>query len=120
MGVLSTTLMVATLASVSAGPDSLAPPATAAVRAFAGAMAVAKTVADRCTGITVDEGLIEGLHERLHIGESDGPAIAVESRYVANLLSRTIGEARDVKSWCDATFDQYGPAGTTLPGLLSR
>ncbi len=113
-------MMAATLASVANGPDSLAPPVTPTVRAYAGAMAVAKTVSERCADMAVDANLLEGLQERLHIGESDGPAIAAEGRYVANLLARTITEAPDVKTWCDATYDQYGPTGTTLPGLLSR
>ncbi len=116
-----TTLATAALLAVAATPeDGVQAPPSAEVKAFAGALAIAQTASARCSAVRINDDLLAGLRDRLRVKDSDAAAVAVQSRYVSNLLARAIDASADVKTWCDTTYALYGPEGTEVPGLISR
>ena len=86
---------------------------------FAMIMAVTRTAAERCPGVTIDETVIVAAKDRLHIVDADYFAFRTAAHKIAETLEHEATFGSD-PAWCSEALRRFGPGGSELGGALLR
>ncbi len=121
LSALTTLALAATLASASVLPDGLRLAThEMEVKMFASTLAVSMAASNLCDDILINHDMIADFHDRLHITPADKPAVGDEGSFANQVLLKAIAASGSVKTWCDETYELYGPKGTMIPDLMKR
>lgn len=121
LSALTTLALAATLASASVLPDGLRLAThEMEVKMFASTLAVSMAASNLCDDILINHDMIADFHDRLHITPADKPAVGDEGSFANQVLLKAIAASGGVKTWCDETYELYGPKGTMIPDLMKR
>ena len=90
------------------------------IAVFAGIMADARTAAERCSGVTINEERLAAEKQRLHIEEVDYFAFRKEARDQADALVARLRSTGARQDWCEEMIRLYGSHGAAIPNVLGR